>query len=131
MTNFFTSLFKRFASEDRGVVIPMVALLLPVLLGLTAIALDMGTVYGNRRALQIAADAAALAAVSEMRNQLLNPSAPSGTYNPGAKALDFARRNGVASAGATCRDDNTATVTDNRSPAAHTWQVQTSRLVPL
>ncbi len=109
----------------------MVALLLPVLLGLVALALDMGTIYANRRALQIAADSAALAAANEMRNQLLDPTAPSGTYNPAGKALDFARRNGVSTAGSACQADNNATVSSNSSPAFHTWQVQTSRLVPL
>jgi hypothetical protein len=91
----------------------------------------MGTMYANRRALQVAADSAALAAANEMRNQLLDPTAPAGTYNPSAKALDFARRNGVTSAGPACPSDYRSTVSGNSSPGLHTWQVQTSKLVPL
>src|SRR5579872_1067575 len=93
------TLFKNFASDQRGGVIPAVALLLPILLGLSALALDVGEMYATRRQLQTASDAAALAAVYQMREQILNPT---GTYNPTAAALDFAARNGVPSAGSTC-----------------------------
>lgn len=120
--------FRYFAVRQRGVVIPAVALLLPILLGLSALALDVGTLYGTRRQLQTAADAAALAAVYQMRDQILNPS---GSYNPAAAALDFAARNGVPTAGAACTSDYKPTVSSNGSAGLHTWQVGTSRLVPL
>src|SRR5579871_4292335 len=122
------ALFKNFASDQRGGVIPAVALLMPILLGLSALALDVGTLYATRRQLQTAADAAALAAVYQMRDQILNPS---GTYNPAAAALDFASRNGVSSVGPARGSNYQPTVSSNTSPALHTWQVSTSRLVPL
>jgi Flp pilus assembly protein TadG len=54
--------FRPFAPHNRrGVVVPLVALLLVGLLGVTAIAIDGGLLLANRRHAQGAADAAALA----------------------------------------------------------------------
>jgi len=48
-----------------GQVVVLVALLLPVLLGLSAMVVDVGNVFAERRSLQKAADAAALAAAQD------------------------------------------------------------------
>ncbi|MGH8430399.1 MAG: pilus assembly protein TadG-related protein [Solimonas sp.] len=55
------SLFARFAHDRSGSVLVYVGLSLPVMLALTALAVDFGHVYLERNRLQIAADAAALA----------------------------------------------------------------------
>lgn len=59
----------RAAVRERGQVLIMAALLMPMLLGMTAIAIDVGRVAAERRSLQNAADAAALAAVQDLPNQ--------------------------------------------------------------
>ena len=129
ITRVLNIIASRSATRQRGAILPFVALALPLLLGLMALALDVGTLYGTRRQLQTAADAAALAAVYQMRDQILNPS---GTYNPSAAALDFAARNGVkVTSTSPCRSDFKSSVSSNGSPALHTWQVTTSQLVPM
>jgi Flp pilus assembly protein TadG len=50
----------------RGIVVPMAALLLVGLLGVTAIAVDGGLLLADKRRVQAAADAAALAAAIEL-----------------------------------------------------------------
>lgn len=52
--------------DERGAVIVWMALLLPVLLGLAAFAVDLGSWYWQHRQLQAAADAAALAAARDL-----------------------------------------------------------------
>lgn len=54
-----------FLRQTKGSVVTLFALTLPVLLGLGALAVDIGHFYLERRALQGASDAAALAAVSD------------------------------------------------------------------
>lgn len=51
---------------DEGVVAVVVAVMLVMLLGLAAVAVDAGLLYAKRRAMQTAADAAALAGVREL-----------------------------------------------------------------
>lgn len=58
---FARSLFARFAQDRSGTVLVYVGLSLPVMLALTALAVDFSHVYLERNRLQIAADAAALA----------------------------------------------------------------------
>ncbi len=53
-------------SDDRGASAVTVAVMAVVLLGLAAIAVDAGAIYSERRGLQTAADAAALAGVQEL-----------------------------------------------------------------
>jgi Flp pilus assembly protein TadG len=110
-------------------VIPTVALLLPIVIGFLALALDFGTIYAHRRSLQNAADAAALAGAGELRKEMLGqPSDPTG------RALAVAAGNGVATPGASCRSDGKTTVvinTDGPPSMPHSWQVQTSKLVQL
>lgn len=57
---------RRLATEERGVTIVLVAVMLLVLLGMAAMAIDVGDLLWTRRALQNAVDAAALAGVREL-----------------------------------------------------------------
>jgi Flp pilus assembly protein TadG len=125
-------MLRRFAREEAGVVAPMVALLMMVLLGFCALVVDFGMLYANRRHLQNAADAAALAGAKELETQLLTVSTYTGP-GPAAQALIWANDNGVPASGATCTSDKRATVTyNNPDPSRpYSWEVTTSRLVPL
>jgi hypothetical protein len=68
----------------RGVLTALVAVMLFILLGFTAIALEGGLMQDNRRRVQAAADAAALAAANELfRNYT---SITTATPDPGSKA---------------------------------------------
>ena len=115
-------------SRDRGQIIPMFALMLILLVGFMALVIDFGTIFASRRALQNAADAAALAGAKELETQMLG-----GTASPATAALTWAGRNGVPSPGATCPADGSSTVTYNQpsSSAANSWEVMTSRNVHL
>ena len=57
---------KRFLRDDSGVVAVIVAMLLVVFVGFSALVIDMGYWYNVRRQLQTAADAAALAGCQEL-----------------------------------------------------------------
>jgi Flp pilus assembly protein TadG len=118
----------RLIRRDRGQIVPMFALMLILLLGITALVIDFGTVYASRRALQNAADAAALAGAKEIESGIFG-----GSSNPTSAALSWAAKNGVPSTGATCTADGNPTVTYN-SPSAtrsNSWQVSVSRQVHL
>ena len=56
-------------NHRQGQVIPLVALFLPVLIGMTGLALTVGSVYYGQAKLQNALDAAALAGAQEMSTQ--------------------------------------------------------------
>lgn len=58
----------RFLNDERGNVLVLVALLLVVLIGFTALVVDGGRLYVEKSMLQKAADAAALAGVQELPN---------------------------------------------------------------
>ena len=58
--------FGRRAGEDRGATLVVFVLFLPVLLAFAAFVLDVGHAFQLRRHLQVAADAAALAAAQEL-----------------------------------------------------------------
>lgn len=60
-----------FRFRERGQVLMMAAGLLPVLLGMTGMAVDLGSYSGERRTLQNAADSIALAAAQELPNKIL------------------------------------------------------------
>jgi Putative Flp pilus-assembly TadE/G-like len=123
-------MLKRFWSNDDGVIAPVTVFFLILLLGFCAFVLDVGTMYAHRRALQNAADAAALAGAQELEAQLLG-----GTGNPAGQAQTWAARNGVTniSIGAPCTRDHNASVTYNNPSATrpNSWRVTTSRLVHL
>ena len=104
-------------------------MLLVVLVGFCSFALDVGTIYANRRALQNAADAAALAGAREVQTELLG-----GTGYPASQALSFAAKNGVTGNGQACPTNGSATVisgSNSPGPIPNSWQVDTSRRVPL
>src|SRR3954452_16703535 len=112
--------------RQRGQVMVMVALLLPVMMALAAFALDIGTLYAQRRALQNAADAAALAGARALQLQQLGSTGA----DPSATALQFAALNGVTDAtGASCPTTGKASVVVNArgSTTTPTWDVTTSR----
>tara|TARA_B100000686_G_scaffold349037_1_gene441492 strand:+ start:905 stop:2191 length:1287 start_codon:yes stop_codon:yes gene_type:complete len=58
----------KYKSQDDGAVLPIVALMLPVILGMTALGVDTGYWLMHQRDLQSAADAAAMAAAYEYAN---------------------------------------------------------------
>lgn len=63
MTNYF---LKQKLQNQRGATIVIVAVILPLLLGMAALAIDIGYVYATKNELQNVADAAALAAAGEL-----------------------------------------------------------------
>lgn len=122
-------MLKRFWSNDDGVIAPVTVFFLILLLGFCAFVLDVGTIYAQRRALQNAADAAALAGAKEVEIGLLG-----GDSAPASQALSYAARNGVARTGPVCPTDGSATVISSSNipgPLPNSWQVDTSRRVKL
>lgn len=79
----------RFWKDERGQMVPMVALSITTLMGFMALAIDVGVLFHVRREVQIAADAAAAAGAVDFR---YNGSAASATTAARAAAL----QNGVA-----------------------------------
>ncbi len=79
----------RAAQSERGIVLPLVALLLVALLGMVALTVDIGQLGVNRRRLQNAADAAALGGAA------LLPANPAGADG---EARRLARANGLSDA---------------------------------
>jgi Putative Flp pilus-assembly TadE/G-like len=84
----------RFATRRRGVVIVLVALCLTAMIGIVAIALDGSLLLDQRRGVQAAADAAALAAAIDLyKNYLTNNGLdPNGTAR--ASGFSVAAANG-------------------------------------
>jgi Flp pilus assembly protein TadG len=76
---------RRFLSRDRGQVIMMVVLFAPILLGMTGMAVDLAGYAADRRDLQNAADAIALASAKEL---------PNGS-NANSVAQTYATRNNI------------------------------------
>lgn len=60
----------RFRSKMTGQAIVMVAIMMTILMGFTALVIDTGRIWMSRRALQNSVDAAALAGVQELPNDL-------------------------------------------------------------
>ena len=101
---------------ERGAVLVLVTLLLPVLIGFMALAIDVGYLYTVKRKLQTVADAAALACAYQMQR------AKPCTYQNGANnaaALDVPALYGVA-----WSELNTS------QPAANQVQVQVTHAKP-
>ena len=59
-------LFKIFRRRERGQIVMLGALVIPIILGMTGMALDIGSYASERRDLQNAADSIALAAAQEL-----------------------------------------------------------------
>src|SRR4051812_24684676 len=108
----FSFSFSFSSSRQRGQVMTMAALLLPVMLALCAFVLDVGSMYANRRALQNAADAAALAGARDLQRVQLNLSG-----DPVTSAKTFALKNGIDLVGAACTSDGKATLVNNEQAA--------------
>lgn len=62
----------RFSSDERGSVAILAALSLVLVVGVSALAVDVGTAYLDRRAAQASADLAAIAAASDLANARAN-----------------------------------------------------------
>lgn len=77
--------------SERGQVLPLVAGLVVVLLGMTALAVDIGGFVSHRRSLQNAADAMALAGAQE----LADPVTPSVRQSVIDRATEWGERNGI------------------------------------
>lgn len=71
--------------DERGVALPFVAIMLTLLIGMTALAVDLGWLYLNGSRVQRGADAAALAAVVHL---------PHNTAGVNANTVDGANANG-------------------------------------
>ncbi len=76
--------FSRILNNQKGVSAILVAILLPVLIGFAALAIDVGYMYTTKNELQNIADAAALAGAGELGRIYLNEVDPS---NHGTHAL--------------------------------------------
>jgi Flp pilus assembly protein TadG len=104
-------MYKRLLREEKGAVLPMVAIVLGLfLLAFTALVVDAGLLYLERRALVTAADAGALAGAKELSDNLSN-TGPSEAIKDEAKkiAKETAVANGVAS------EDNVSVVIEKRN----------------
>ena len=73
-------------SRESGVALVVLALMLPVLAGMVALVVDVGQAYEDRREVQTAVDAAALAGAAYL------PESPDAAV---AAAIDYANRNGL------------------------------------
>ena len=95
----------RILNNQRGTVAVMAAFILPVMLGFSALVIDIGNLYLNKVQLSAAADAAVLAAAQEL---------PKNPTQAQAVAANYARTNGQAT------DNTTVTISpDNRTISAN------------
>jgi hypothetical protein len=90
-----SSLLKRFCQEDDGAVAVIIALMLFVLLGFAAAAIDMSYANSTRTELQVTASAAALAGVQQIMDDDDDGVDDTGQYRRGA--VEYIYRNMVAS----------------------------------
>ena len=72
---------------ERGQTLIMVAAMLPVLLGVTGLAVDVGMLYHHKRRMQTAADAAAIAGAHEMLRNRVTQIVPSGRAQSGTNGF--------------------------------------------
>jgi Putative Flp pilus-assembly TadE/G-like len=83
------SVLKRFAKDETGQVLVLTALTLTLLMGMMALAIDVGLLFRARRVAQTAADAGAMAGALEWNNN--------GTANVASVARAAAGNNGITS----------------------------------
>jgi len=81
-----SDIFRRLGNSEKGAVLVFVALTLPVILGFSALVIDIGMLMENRRLLQNGVDAAALSGA------LLLPEAQGNSI---ATAISYAQDNGI------------------------------------
>jgi hypothetical protein len=105
-------LITKLQTRRRGIVAVMVAVLLTVLVGVAALALDGGLLQDNRRRVQGAADASALAAATQLFKNFTSIS--STKADPGGNGVSAARA--VAASNGYNNDGTTSVVTVNIPP---------------
>src|SRR4051794_25068408 len=105
------SIFRKRLRSQRGQVILLVTLLMVPILGMVGIAIDSGYLFYTRRAMQTAADSAALAGSFDQAN---NSSTSLDTVKAAAKA--DAKTNGFEDT------VNNVTVTVNSPPTSGSFQ---------
>jgi Flp pilus assembly protein TadG len=88
----------RLAPARRGAIAPLTALLLIPLLGMMAFSVDMGYITHTQNELQSAADAAALAGASQLRNNFVGYYLPGTSAGQQATLLSTAESNAKAQA---------------------------------
>lgn len=98
--------------DDRGSFAPIAAIVMAVLLGFGALTIDMGFGYFSRNKLQMTADATALAAVSQLPDQVAMV----------VEALDYAEKNMPAA--------EFGTVLANGDVVAGNWDPDTRTFTP-
>ena len=96
--------------DRRGVIIIMFALMLPVMLGFLGLAVEVALWYSNRRDMQGAADAAAIAAAYEI--------AESRTTNATARGTAEAENNGWSSSTGTIAINNSSADVNSTFPTS-------------
>jgi Flp pilus assembly protein TadG len=106
-------------SSDRGAVLVIVAIVLPVLLAMSALAIDLGVLYMATEQAQNAADAAALAAVGRLREDM--------SFD--ATAIAAAQQEAIAVAAAN-RIMNTPVVLTADNVQVGEWKPATKTLIP-
>jgi Flp pilus assembly protein TadG len=67
-------------ADDCGSVLPFVAVMMLMLLGVAAFSVDLGNYYGSKRQLQNAADAAALAGAADLPSSTTSATTDANTY---------------------------------------------------
>lgn len=101
-THRFVDILRAIGTDDQGASAVIIAVVLVVILGLAAVAVDAGMLYSDRRAMQTAADAAALAGVQELPDDPASATVVAGDYasvnQPDATANTFEVKSTYASA---------------------------------
>ena len=119
------SILARKARRERGAIAAMIAIMLPVFLGMTGLVVDVGRIVHVKARLQNAADAAALAGAGDIRAGLLGRGS-----DPAVIAELFAWHNGVTAEGAACPPDGSASVFINDpGPTPNSWHVEVTQAV--
>src|SRR6202165_1202262 len=87
----------RTASQlEKGQAIVLVALMIVALTGMLAMSIDVGNSYAQRRMLQTAADAAAMAGTHLAMEQVTNAGGTQNYTNQRNTAIKFDNRNGAS-----------------------------------
>jgi Flp pilus assembly protein TadG len=108
------NLLRRLARKPSGQVFVLVSIALVVLIGMAALAVDVGNLWTTRRLMQSAADAGAVAGADEVA---LGGSSSAIT----AAAQDASSRNGFANGGTRPGASNTITVAVHNPPTSGTF----------
>ncbi|MBO0698900.1 MAG: hypothetical protein J2P46_10935, partial [Zavarzinella sp.] len=102
------------AARRPAAVVPIVAICLPVLMAVVAIALDTGMIYDRQRHTQAAADAAALAGAGDLFRTYFDSDSQNNGQDPSGFAANHALA--VAAANGYPNDGKTADVVVNIPP---------------